>query len=361
MNGIKDSEEPIEEGSSGVNEDPTGNQEVDENVGSGEEESLRDTLNQAVEEVEGDESSQDPSDDEKTPENASAESKDEGKEEIYPTEAPFDGEDGKSFKAPASWKPQERELWSKVPPQLQARIKAREAETDALLRDTAQARQTHDFVNQLATGYAPLLAAEGMPDIGTGIKGMFETVALLQNGAPEMKAQKMAQLIQHYGIDINALDAALVGEDPQVDPNYQVQQMIDQRLQPVNQLLEQINQTRQQQYQQSQAQADKEVSEFKGEFLQDVRMDMADAIDLAASRGQRMTLQQAYDLAVGMRPDLQKIIKERQERERIIGQKQQIGQKMNAASSISGSRGGIASGNVDSIRGAIEDAWNEAG
>jgi hypothetical protein len=200
-----------------------------------------------------------------------------------------------------------------------------------------------------------------MPDIGTGIKGMFETVALLQNGAPEMKAQKMAQLIQHYGIDINALDQALVGETPQADPNYQVQQIIDQRLQPVNQLLEQINQTRQQQYQQSQAQADKEVSEFKGEFLQDVRMDMADLIDMAASRGQRMTLQEAYDKAVAIRPDLQQIIEQRRKEEEITGQRSRIGSKMNAASSISGSRGGMASGVPDSIRGAIEDAWNEAG
>ena len=357
---LEKDENNVEEENTGIQEDDSADQSVDEG-NSQEEDSLRDTLNDAIDEVEGEEGIQDPSDENKSSEKPAAESKDDGKEEIYPTEAQFDGEDGKSFKAPASWKPQERELWSKVPPQLQARIKAREAETDALLRDTVQARQTHDFVNQLATGYAPLLAAEGMPDVGTGIKGMFETVALLQNGAPEMKAQKMAQLIQHYGIDINALDQALVGEDPQVDPNYQVQQMIDQRLQPVNQLLEQINQTRQQQFNQSQAQADREVSEFKGEFLQDVRVDMADLIDMAAARGQQMTLQEAYDKAVAIRPDLQQIIDKRREEEAITGQRSRVGDKMNAASSISGSRGGMSSGGSTSLRGSIEDAWDEAG
>jgi hypothetical protein len=357
MAGTDETTEGINEELENIEEPETG----DQTTQTDDEPSLRDTLNEAVAEVEEGEGTQPQGGDDKTSPPPSDEADPTTEGDVQQLDAPFDGEDGKSFKAPASWKPQERELWSKVPPQLQARIKAREAETDTLLRETADARQTHDFVNQLATGYAPLLAAEGMPDIGTGIKGMFETVALLQNGAPEMKAMKMAQLIQHYGIDINALDAALVGEQPQADPNYQVQQMIDQRLQPVNQLLDQINQTRQQQYQLSQQQADKEVAEFNGEFLQDVRLDMADFIDMAAARGQQMTLQEAYDKAISMRPDIQEILKKKQEEEAIIGRRSNIGSKMNAASSISGTRGGIASGTADTIRSAIEDAWDEAG
>jgi hypothetical protein len=326
-----------------------------------EEPSLRDSLNEAISEVEGDEDGQPPTNEENVDDTPSGEPTTDDNVGGTGLEVQFDSEDGKSFKAPASWKPNEREHWTKVPVELQARIKARESEIDRTLQETAVARQTHDFVGQLASSYAPVLAAEGMPDIGTGIKGMFETVALLQQGAPEIKAQKMAQLIQHYGIDINALDAALVGEQPQADPNYQVQQMIDQRLQPVNQLLEQINQNRQMQFQQTQQQADREVAEFKGEFLQDVRLDMADLIDAAAAKGQQLTLQKAYDIAVSLRPDIQEVVNKRKQEEEITGRRSNIGNKMNAASSISGTRGGIASGTTDSLRGAIEDAWDEAG
>jgi hypothetical protein len=173
-----------------------------------EEISLRDTLENAVEEVEGAEDGEEgqPQDSVDKVSQGGSDSAETGDNEQFSQQAvPFDGDDGKSFKAPASWKPKEREYWTKVPVELQARIKTREAEMDHVLRESANARQTHEFVSQLATGYAPLLAAEGMPDVGTGIKGMFETVALLQNGAPEMKAMKMAQLINHYGIDINAI------------------------------------------------------------------------------------------------------------------------------------------------------------
>jgi hypothetical protein len=190
---------------------------------------------------------------------------------------------------------------------------------------------------------------------------MVDTIALLQNGSPADKAVKMAQLISHYGVDIEALDSALVGEAPQNPQAHELQQLIDQKMQPVNQLLQRLDQTQSANQQRVQQEAAQEVASFKGEFLSDVRNDMADLIDMAAARGQQMTLQEAYDKAVILRPDLQKILTERRQNEELTGKRNRIGNKMNAASSISGSRGGIASGNSDSLRGAIEDAWNEAG
>jgi len=365
---VENNEEIIEDGNEASPEENSGDQGgVQED--SGAEESLRDTIEAAL----GDDDDADTGDaptgdtggaDGSAEGSAAAGGEPEGDGkgdkpgDVY--EHPYDSEDGKFFKAPASWKPSEREAWTKVPVALQARIKAREAETENILRESAAARRTHDFMNQLGSSYAPVFAAEGVSDVPTGIKGMVDTIALLQNGSPVDKANKMAQLINHYGVDVSALDSALVGEAPENPQAFELQQLIDQKMQPVNQLLQRLNQSQQESIQQSQISAQQEVSNFKGEFLSDVRNDMADLIDMAAARGQQMSLQEAYDKAVVLRPDLQKILTERKTNEEITGQRKNISNKMNAASSISGSRGGIASGS-DSLRGAIEDAWDQAG
>jgi hypothetical protein len=342
----------IEETTDQVNEEDQNDHDDQSDNAEESEQSLRDVLTDAMEGT-----------DDETEDSASTDTEEKNEDENDDSEQtfdhPFDGQNGKSYKAPASWKPSERENWTKIPVELQARIKAREAETDNILRETAEARRTHEFMNQLGTSYAPVFAAEGVQDVPTGIKGMVDTIALLQNGSPADKAVKMAQLISHYGIDIGALDSALVGEAPQNSQESELQQLIDQRMQPVNQLLQRLDQTQQQSVQQSQEAANKQVAEFKGEFLSDVRNDMADLLDMAAARNQPMSLQEAYDKAVILRPDLQKILTKRKQNEELTGRRNNIGNKMNAASSISGSRGGMASGNSDSLRGAIEDAWDE--
>ena len=348
----------MEENTAEVIEEEQTDENVEDVAEEQEEPSLRDVLTDAMGETEDSddtdgESEDNTSTDAETAEEGESASQDSG------FDHPFDGEDGKSYKSPNSWKPAEREHWSKVPVELQARIKAREHETENILRDSAEARKSQEFMNHLGNSYAPVFAAEGVNDVPTGIKGMVDTIALLQNGSPVDKANKMAQLIQHYGIDIGTLDSVLVGEAPQNPQAHELQQLIDQRMQPVNQLLSRIEQSQQQSQQQSQEEANRQVAEFKGEFLTDVRNDMADLLDMAAARNQPMTLQEAYDKAVILRPDLQSILTERQKNEELTGKRNRIGSKMNAASSISGNRGGMASGTSDTLRGAIEDAWNE--
>jgi len=329
--------------------------EIDESSEESQEPSLRDTLEEAMNEVDETDEGNDTSEPEKSTEGADTEPISGESEGNLDDEQIAD-----SYKAPQSWKPAEREQWSKIPKELQHRIKAREAETDALLRETSEARNTHQFISQLEQSYAPILAAEGVRDTKTAIKGLFDTVSLLRNGSPQDKALKMAQFIQHYGVDIEALDSALVGEQPTPSQNAELEQLIDQRLQPVNQLLERVSHSEQQQRQAIQAGAEKEVSDFKGEFLSDVRYDMADIIDAAASRGQDMPLQKAYDIAINLRPDLTEIIEKRKQDEALTGKRNRIGSKLNAASSVAGSRGGMAGGaGGGSLRDEIEAAWNE--
>ena len=333
-----------------------------------EESSLRDTLESAFEDDDGD-SEVDESDAEKVAAKPDSESTDDsdkekdalGEDGDKVADAKSDGDEkdtGKPLKAPVGWGPKEREAWSKVPANVQQQIHSREREIATAMQGTADARVTHDEFEKLAQSFAPIMAAEGVQNPMQAVKGLFNTVAELRMGSPEQKAVKMAAMIQHYGIDINALDSALVGQTPTASPNAEMEHMINQRMGPVNDLLSELQTRQGQAQQQTIDQANHAVASFEGEFLSDVRNDMADLIDMAAARGQEMTLQNAYDKAVLLKPDIQEILTKRASDEKLFGNRQNIGKKLNAASSISGRQGGDGKGGgAMSIRGSIEDAW----
>ncbi|RLC07579.1 MAG: hypothetical protein DRI24_24655, partial [Deltaproteobacteria bacterium] len=170
-------------------------------------------------------------------------------------------------------------------------------------------------------------------------------------GSPEQKAQQIAGFIKTYGVDIGMLDGMLAGAapSPEQQQNNQMQDMMDQRMAPVNQLLERINQAQTDRNSATNQQAGTDVNAFseQAEFINDVRMDMADMMDMAAQRGQNMTLQQAYDKACAINPEISKVMADRVENARIMGNNQTVQQKMNAASSIHGEQGGTGGGSED--------------
>jgi hypothetical protein len=268
-----------------------------------------------------------------------------------------------SMKAPVDWSPSEREQWSKIPRNLQEKITAREKDMATQMAGTAQARQTHDYITQLGQSYAPVLAAEGAESPLHAVKSLFDTVASLRMGTPQDKANEMGRLIKHYGIDIQALDSVLSGQAPENNPNAQIEQMIDQRMAPVNQMLQMQKQQEQNQIQANQQTANRDVEQFSqtNEFLGDVRMDMADLIDMAAKQGRPLTLQQAYDRACSLNPEIAKIIDDRKKTESIMGNRQSLGHKRNAASSLNGRQIGTPSSDAMSMHDAIADAWDNAG
>jgi hypothetical protein len=56
------------------------------------------------------------------------------------------------------------------------------------------------------------------------------------------------------------------------------------------------------------------VQEFsaKAEFLDDVREDMADLLEGAARRGVALTMEEAYDRACHMNPDIRRVLQQRE-------------------------------------------------
>lgn len=272
------------------------------------------------------------------------------------------GEDNTAIKAPAGWTPQQREEWSKVPPQIQKHINDRETEIAAQMANTSSARQTHDRMEKLGQSFAPILAAEGVSDPVQAAQNLFSTVAQLRMGTPQQKAETVAGLISHYGIDIGTLDNALVGNQTE-QPNAEMERMLDQRMAPVNQLMQQLQQVEQRNHQATRQQADNTVREFAktAEFLDDLRGPTADIIDAAAERGQQMGLEQAYKIACQVDPQVSQIIKQREAQEALTGRTASLQGKSLAASSLNGRRGGSPSpGGPMSLRDQLNSAWDEA-
>lgn len=265
--------------------------------------------------------------------------------EESPEPAPEDPEPAaaaKEDKAPVNWTPAARESWKELPDAVKAQINKREGDINKALTSSAASRKTGDNFNQLANKYATVIAAEGIQDPIRGFEMVLQTMATLRMGSQAQKAAKMVEFIKAYNVDINTLDSALVGKAPNAPAgaNAELEQMINQRLAPVQEYLDQVKGNEAAQQQQVLDGAAANVHTFgadaKNEFYNDVRMDMADIMDLATNQGKAITLQEAYDKACMLSPEISVVLSARKSAGSIAG-------KRKAASSISGKRSGLAS------------------
>ena len=348
------------------------NEETEEYV-SDEDNSMRDDLNAAldaeggdyeetVQEVLGEET--EPSELSETEEQPEAESTPDPIQTEAESAPEAEDADNKSTKAPIDWTPKEREDWSKIPRHLQDKIKQRETDTANLMNETAQARQTHGQFQQLATTYGAALSGVAGNSPMEAVENLFSTVANLRMGNPIQKAQIISDLVSDYGVDIHALDAALTGTMPAQDSNAHLESMIDQRMAPVNQFLQSQQQSAANQQQQVVQAAQQEVGQFSqnAEFFQDVRNDMADLVEMASSRGVHMSMDDAYNKACSLNPQIQGVLAERAKHQQLTGSRNSMESKRRASSSLSGGRiGNDGSSGGMSMRQQIANAWEGQG
>lgn len=272
------------------------------------------------------------------------------------------------FKAPVGWDAEAREHWEKIPENIQKEIAAREDEVARTIHGTLDARKTHEWLSHLSDSYAPVLAAEGVDSPAQAIEGLFKTVAELRLGSPQQKAAKVAEIISTYGIDIPTLDTVLSGQVPAtgegggnggVDPN--LEHMIDTKLAPIHQVFKQLEDMQAGQAEGRQTAANEAVGVFSedAEFINDVRMDMADLLDLADKNGRQLSLQQAYDKACALNPEVTKVLDERKATQALLDKKKKAVEKLNAGSSIAGAGAAGAGGEGDlSLRDQISSIWD---
>ena len=264
-------------------------------------------------------------------------------------------------KVPASWGASAKETWGKVPEAAQKQILKREAEVNTVLQQSATARKAAESLNRTLEPYKSGLIASGVQDPFQAIDVLLRTEATLRGGTQVEKGRMVAQLIKDYGVDIGTLDSLLSGEAPAPEAD-RFEQMLNAKLAPVNQFLAQQQQNAQAEQYSIQANAAQSIQEFSqnAEFLSDVRNDMADLLDMAAARGQEMSLEEAYQKACLLHPEVSKVMAAREKEQRIMGSTQEAQKKKAAAASLTGKQGGAGGGgNANmSLHDQIAAAWD---
>ena len=271
-------------------------------------------------------------------------------------------------KPPVDWAPEVKEQWAKLDPTVQHAIADRERHINETLQQTAGARHAVDSFNQMFQPYIPLMQAEGVNDPMVAINGLLQTTAALSMGSQAQKAQRIAGLIQHYGIDIETLDQVLSGGQAADPSETRLEQLLDQRMGPVNQLIERANQAEVAQRQQTDQEVGNDINAFaadpKNTHFESVRGVMADFMDMAAHNGQVMSLQDAYQRACLSDPQIAPLVTQQFAQAASDGRQGMLAGKRNAASSITGNpaSGGSAELTGDmSLRETIEAQFGGSG
>lgn len=281
------------------------------------------------------------------------------------TPGPKSGPKAQGERAPASWKPEVREHWAQLPDPVRAEIQRREVEVQRTLQESAEARKNFDAVMKTVAPYEAFIKAEGSNPI-QAIDNLMSTAARLRTGtAPEL-ATMVAGIVNQYGIGrfgnqfIELLDSALAGQAPKQDTQQvALEQVLNQKLAPVQQMLTQFQQAQLQQQQLAEQQAQTEVEQFlaKAEFGNDVREEMADILEMAQRKGQNMSLADAYKKAVMVNDNVRSVLEQRAKARSAQTQNSAAQRAKSAAVSVSGAApvGSMQAPPTD-VRSAIEAA-----
>lgn len=258
------------------------------------------------------------------------------------------------LRAPSSWKPAAREKWASVPPEAQQEILRLDKEVRQTMEQAAPAKRFAQEFQQTVAPFEGMIRAEGSTPL-KAVSNLLQTAAALRTAPPAHKAQLVAGLVRTYGIPIEALDAALVGEQPQGGQG-QGQPFQDPR---VDKLFARIEQAETQRTQAMRQQVDTELASFTAtaEFLDDVRDDMADLILMASQRGVALSLQDAYNKAVAMNPELSKVLQQREAAKAAANAQASTQRTKAAASSVKSQPAGPSSAPApDDLRSTIKAA-----
>jgi len=273
-------------------------------------------------------------------------------------------------KAPQSWKPAERAKWATLDPTVRQEVMRREREITKTLGETAQARQFTNAFSQAVQPYAARIASMNVHPI-QAVQELLKTDHILSTAPMTQRAGMIAKLIKDYGVDIRELDSVLSGQ-PQTDPvQSQVDKLLAQKLAPYENFMRQQEQMTQQQQQQTDSQIQQSLTSMsedpKFNYFDDVRHEMGDIIELSAKRGVYLTLEQAYNKAVSLNPEISQLVNQQSQAQAAKVQATQQNSRAQRALAASRSVGGTpatvvtGSANPNDRRATIEAAFEGLG
>jgi hypothetical protein len=200
---------------------------------------------------------------------------------------------------PASWKKDFHEVWQKADPKMQEYAWQREEQMRAGVEPLLSKAQFADAMQEAIQPYMNTIQGLGLqPE--KAVAALMEADHKLRNSDPQTKMAYFYQLAQSYGINLGAVQqgAAPQGAVPQgsVDP------MVYQLQNELNNVRGEVMGWKQQQEMRENQTLLNEINQFstKAEHFEDARATM---IQLLQS-GMAETLDEAYEKAIRLNPDL---------------------------------------------------------
>ena len=197
---------------------------------------------------------------------------------------------------PASWKKDYHDVWAKADPRMQEYAWQREEQMRAGVEPLLTKAQFADQMNEALKPYMETIRGLGMtPD--KAVSALMQADHTLRNSDPQTKMAYFQQLAQSYGINFGQLQqGAQQAPQQTVDPTVWALQN------ELNKVRGEVMGWKQQQEMAENQQLLTEINNFsqKAEFFEDVRPAM---IQLLQS-GMAQTLDDAYDKAIRLNPEL---------------------------------------------------------
>ena len=220
-----------------------------------------------------------------------------------PAPAPAPG----ALKVPASWRPEAKAEFDKLPDVVKAEVIKREED---ILRGIGQYRAAADFGTALGNAMKPYEQVMRQHNIDPvrHVGELFDIHQRLALGTPEVKQATLLALAKNFGI---AMPSAPSSEDsPWVDPEVKTLREQIQQLQSMHtQLVDQQTRREQAQTQAQQAQVRQQLSTELNAFASDPENaffdEVADDMAVLIQSGRAPSLKQAYELAMRMNPAVQ--------------------------------------------------------
>ena len=265
-----------------------------------------------------------------------------------------------SERAPQSWSATEREAWASLPPAAKAAVARREKEIATALNEAAPLRQRDAAWSQVLTPHLPMIQSMGRNPLQV-VHEHLQTGAMLRNGTPGERAKVIADIIQTFGGDLDLINAHLSGQPAQ--QQQQPQAHMDARAiaeQVRREVLEGIQKERGQAAYHRSAQEVEDFASQAPEFFEDVRQDMADMMELAARRGIELSLEDAYNRAVKVHPEVSRALQQREEARQANARIASTQQSRAASSSLRSTPAGPSSGGPQpkGLRDILERTWD---
>ncbi len=223
------------------------------------------------------------------------------------------------------------------------------------MQDSAKARELQQTFQQTIAPFEGMMRAEGHEPM-RAIADLLQTAAALRTAPMSHRANIIANMVKTFGIPYPELVRAIdepggASQQSQNEP-MDVGSIIARAK---AELRQELAQTREQA---SVAHGQQVVEEFKqnAEFLEDVRHDMALIMDADHRRGLKTTIQQAYDKACRIHPEISLVLEQRKAAEAAKAGNASTLRARAASSSVRGQPAavGVSNGESKSIRGTIE-------